>query len=144
MAITVFIWGLYFLRHTWLCMSAFLSNSSAHFWALLGLQICWDLQISLPAGWAPCWFPHVWCWFVQLLSFAGQEVTHFSDLCRSVPPSPGGGMQENGVEVNLVLFLGVGLFFVCVAFGGGSPSVTHSCSAKSDNCPSFGEVLRAQ
>jgi len=53
-------------------------------------------------------------------------------------------MQENGVEVNLVLFLGVGLFFVCVAFGGGSPSVTHSCSAKSDNCPSFGEVLRAQ
>lgn len=28
-------------------------------------------------------------------------------------------MQENGVEVNLVLFLGVGLFFfVCVAFGG--------------------------
>lgn len=52
--------------------------------------------------------------FVQLLSFAGPEVTHFSDLCRSVPPSPGGGMQENGVEVNLVLFLGIGLFFFCL------------------------------
>lgn len=54
-------------------------------------------------------------------------------------------MQENGVEVNLVLFLGVGLFcFLSAWLLGGSPSVTHSCSAKSDNCPSFGEVLRVQ
>lgn len=53
-------------------------------------------------------------------------------------------MQENGVEVNLVLFLGIGLFFLSAWLLGGSCSVTHSCSAKSDNCPSFGEVLRAQ
>lgn len=30
-------------------------------------------------------------------------------------------MQENGVEVNLVLFLGVGLFFCLRGFWGGQP-----------------------